>query len=143
MLASALALAFLPRSAPLVLFIAIHCAILIAITTAQTASQAQGMSGVAPSSIPHGTAIMSTLIQLGGGFGSAAYATLYATRLAQAPRAGRMAAFDGFHAAFLCGAILLAIPLAMALLPERREASEGRPAKAMAAAPADGQEGTS
>ena len=110
---SALAFAFLPRGLPLWAFIALHCAIFVAITLASTASQANGMNHVPPRSYPHGTAIMSTLIQLGGGFGSAVYATIFATGLAGEGQGldHTQAVFAGFHKAFLCGAALLVIPL--------------------------------
>jgi Arabinose efflux permease len=122
MAAGALALAFIPSSAPVALYIAIHCFILIAITSGQTASQAKGMSGVAPRSIPHGTAIMSTLIQLGGGFGSAIYAAIFASSGAAAGPARSAPAFAGFHRAFLVGAAILVIPLLLSFLPERAAA---------------------
>lgn len=125
MAAGALALAFVPRGAGLALYIALHCFMLIAITTAQTASQAKGMSGVVPRSIPHGAAIMSTLIQLGGGFGSALYSMIFAARQAAGGGGQAQLVFGGFRAAFLVGAALLAIPLVAAFAPGREEAAEG------------------
>ena len=113
MIAAGLAFALLPKNSPLGVFIAVQCLMFIAIALTSTASQTNGMNHVPPRLYPHGTAIMSTLIQLGGGFGSAVYATIFAAALAgQVPGTNQgQATFDGFHKAFLCGAILLVIPL--------------------------------
>lgn len=138
MIASALALGLLPKAAPLALFILVHCLILVAITTAQTASQAMGMGRVPPRAIPHGTAIMSTLIQLGGGFGSAVYAAIFARGLSmEGPGLERaQLVLGGFHTAFLVGAAILVIPLVVTFLaPPPRTVTVGD--GAMATEPAD------
>jgi MFS transporter, DHA2 family, lincomycin resistance protein len=126
MILAGLAFAFLPRSLPLGLFIALHCAIFLAVTLTSTACQANGMNHVSPRSYPHGTAIMSTLIQLGGGFGSAIYATLFASALGGEARGldRTQAVFSGFHTAFLYGAMLLIVPLIAAFFTRGGEATE-------------------
>jgi DHA2 family lincomycin resistance protein-like MFS transporter len=110
--ACALAFALAPAGTPLWRLIALHVLCLVALSLASTASQGNGMASVPPELYPHGTAIMSTLMQLGGGFGSALYTAFYAA--ASRGAKGADAAYAGFHGAFALGAAFLAVPLVAA-----------------------------
>lgn len=109
MVASMAALAFLPAEAPLGVYILLHVAFLVGTSAAMTVNQANGMAALEPRLIPHGTAVMSTLMQLGGGVGTALYVSLLASGTSSVP-------LDHFHGTFFGGALVLLVPLAASLL---------------------------
>ena len=55
------------------LFIALHCLLMAGIAIIMTTSQTNGLNQLPKKLSPHGTAIMSTIMQLAGGLGSAIY----------------------------------------------------------------------
>jgi DHA2 family lincomycin resistance protein-like MFS transporter len=101
-------LAFLPASAPFWVYIVCHIVFLLGISAAMTVNQANGMNALEPRLIPHGTAVMSTLMQLAGGVGTALYVSVLASNPSPAP-------IDHFHTTFFWGALLLFVPLAASL----------------------------
>jgi DHA2 family lincomycin resistance protein-like MFS transporter len=97
-------LAFLPASAPVGLYIGLHIVFLLGVSAVMTVNQANGVNELPAPLYPHGTATMSTLMQLGGGVGTALFISL----LASGQNRGAEAAF---HGAFGWGALLLILPL--------------------------------
>lgn len=104
MIAAMAGLAFLPAEAPIAAYIALHIAFLLGVSPVMTVNQANGVNELPAHLYPHGTATMSTLMQLGGGVGSALYVWLLASGAGSVP-------VDNFHHAFGWGTALLVIPL--------------------------------
>lgn len=97
-------LALLPAGVPVAFYIALHILFLLGVSAVMTVNQANGVNELPANLFPHGTATMSTLMQLGGGVGAAFYIAVLASGQAQ----GAVAAF---HGAFGWGCLLLVIPL--------------------------------
>lgn len=113
------AFAFAPAS--LGLYVALHILCLLALSAVMTASQANAMR-LSPEQTPHGTAIMSTLMQLGGGFGSALFSAIFAASARAAAAGGASdaaGAVAGFRGAFAIGACVFLLPLACSLFVHR------------------------
>lgn len=97
-------LALIPVDGPVGVYIGLHIAFLLGVSAVMTVNQANGMNALPTRLFPHGTAVMSTLMQLGGGVGSALAISMLASGQAQGPA-------TAFHQTFAVGAAVLVIPL--------------------------------
>ena len=99
--------------------------------TAFPALAALAMSGATPSDAGLASGLVNTTVQVGAAVGLAVLATVSATRsegLIGKGESTAAALTDGYHLAFLIGAVLVAIAIAVAvtvLEPERQEAFQG------------------
>ncbi|HET7269858.1 MAG TPA: MFS transporter, partial [Rubrobacter sp.] len=98
--------------------------------TAFPALAALAMSGATPSDAGLASGLVNTTVQVGAAVGLAVLATVSATRSEQLIGNGEStvaALTDGYHLAFLIGAVLVAVAIAVAvtvLEPERQEKEE-------------------
>ena len=105
------------------LFIALHCAFLVAITLINTPAQTNGLNQLPKNLYAHGTAIMITLMQLAGGLGTAIFVTIMSTKQrgfiqrsgASATKAAQGGLVFGFNQAFLFCMFLLIAGLVVSL----------------------------
>jgi EmrB/QacA subfamily drug resistance transporter len=82
------------------------------------------LAGIEPSEAGLASGLITTSQQIGGAIGIAALATIAATQTSDDLKAGTalpQALVDGFHSAFLVGAIIAAIGVVVTLLMIRRE----------------------
>lgn len=105
MLASLGGLSLVPGGFPPAAYIGLHILFLLGTSAVMTVNQANGVNELPPRLFPHGTAVMSTLMQLGGGVGAALYVSVLASGQSQGAEAA-------FHGTFAWGTLLLVVPLA-------------------------------
>jgi len=109
------------------LFIAMHCCILISIAFVMTASQTNGLNQLPAPLYSHGIAIMSTVLQLAGALGTAAYISIMSVNqqyylqhaYSAAVNLQRDALIYGINHAFQFCALLLIAGLVIALFIKR------------------------
>jgi len=114
-------------STSLSIFILMYCGIMLGVTLVMAPAQTNGLNQLPRSLYPHGTAIMSTLQQLGGGLGTAIFVSImslyqqhYLAQAAPFSEDVTKAAFTyGFNQAFFYCALLLIAVLAMTLFIKR------------------------
>ena len=127
MMVVCLGLSFIDSKISIGTFISLHCLILISAAMIMTTSQANGLNQLPHSLYPHGTAIMSTLMQLAGGLGSAVYIMLLSINqhkyLETSSEAGdtlnKNALIYGFNQTFKVAAMILIINFIISLFVKR------------------------
>jgi drug resistance transporter, EmrB/QacA subfamily len=105
------------------LFIALHCCILISIAMIMIPAQTNGLNHLPVHLYPHGTAIMTTLMQLAGGLGTATYVSIMSINQQHYLQYANPATANlqqnalvyGFNHAFQFGGLLLIAALVLAL----------------------------
>lgn len=111
--------AFMPAGTALWAYIGVHCLVMVSISLVMTVSQANGMNHIDHELYPHGTAVMSTLMQLGGGFGSAVYVSAFSV-FAITGHSAIQPVVGGFKGAFTVGAIVFLIPFIASFFTKKR-----------------------
>ena len=114
------------------IFIAVQCLYLAGTTMIMSPSQTNGLNHIPRHLYPHGTAVFTTLMQLGGGLGTALFVNIASVSrkgyLAQSQTVSdeaRCAAMvHGFQSAFLVLELLLAAAFVIALFFGRSAAEE-------------------
>jgi DHA2 family lincomycin resistance protein-like MFS transporter len=98
-----------------------------------------GLAAVRPELYSHGSAMVGTIQQLAGAFGTALFVTVMASVAASQLATGVTAVTAtsaGIHAAFLCGAVISLFAIPAAFFIRRTPAVEGADAGVDAGAPA-------
>ena len=107
-------------STPVWIIILAHIIAMVSAVTIMTIAQSNGLNHLPRELHPHGIAINSTLMQLGGAVGSAFYVTFYAIHAMSSHATEAEAVTAGFRGAYLYGAIALIIPLAAAFFVTKK-----------------------
>src|SRR5690625_1172512 len=113
------AMTLLSPGSPTWQVVTIHVTLSVGLGLLMTPLMTSALSSVRPELYSHGSAIMSTLQQLAGGAGTALFITVMSTRTAAGLDRGldeQSALAGGVHDAFLCGAGLAVVAVAISFL---------------------------
>ena len=123
---SAIALCFCGAGTWVVLVAGIYCIETIGWQCVSTPSNTWGINSLPNEIIQHGNAVMSTLMQVGASFGTAALVSLTAFGpLVVGASDGAAATLAGYHVAFIGTAVLLGVVALVILVGVRDKAGDG------------------